>query len=69
MSDDAQQRKDRAGKLRQKFRRPEPGSAGPAQADEDPSEEESLKEGVERRMRELDEADREDRPPPSDDDR
>lgn len=68
VSDDARQRKDRADKLRQKFRRPDPGSSGPAQADEEPSEGESLKEGVERRMRELDEADREDHPPPSDDD-
>ncbi|MFK0050248.1 hypothetical protein ACIQU4_40340 [Streptomyces sp. NPDC090741] len=69
MSDDAQQRKARADKLRQKIRRPEPGSSGPDPADEEPSEGESLKEGVERRMRELDEADREDHPPPSDDDR
>ncbi|WP_331741765.1 hypothetical protein [Streptomyces sp. NBC_01006] len=69
MSDDAQQRKARADKLRQRFRRPEPGSPGPDPADEEPSEGESLKEGVERRMRELDEADREDHPPPSDDDK
>ncbi|WP_158734486.1 hypothetical protein [Streptomyces sp. NRRL F-2747] len=69
MSDDARQRKDRADKLRHKFLRPEPGSAGPAQADEDPPEGESLKEGVERRTRELDEADRADHPPPSDDGR
>ncbi|KOU14861.1 hypothetical protein ADK52_36545 [Streptomyces sp. WM6372] len=69
MSDDAQERKDRADKLRQRFRRPEPGSSGPAPEDEEPPEGESLKEGVERRMRELDEADGEEHPPPPDDDR
>ncbi|MFJ8164225.1 hypothetical protein ACIRBY_25325 [Streptomyces sp. NPDC096136] len=54
MSEDARQRKERVDRLREMIRRPgaEPGSP----------EQESLKEGVERRMRELDEADREDRP-------
>ncbi|MFI5666269.1 hypothetical protein [Streptomyces sp. NPDC051704] len=57
MSEDAQQRKERADRLREMIQRPEskskpkPGSP----------ERESLKEGVERRMRELDEADRENR--------
>ncbi|MFE3581819.1 hypothetical protein [Streptomyces vinaceus] len=50
MSEDAQQRKERAERLREKIRRPE--------AEPDAPERESLKEGVERRMRELDEADR-----------
>ncbi|MEU9305108.1 hypothetical protein [Streptomyces sp. NPDC048269] len=65
MSDDAQQRKARADKLRRRMHRPASGSSEPAPADEEPPEGESLKEGVERRMRELDEADREDHPPPS----
>lgn len=53
MSEDAQQRKERAERLREMIQRPgtQPG----------PPESESLKEGVERRMRELDEADRENR--------
>ncbi|RPF30051.1 hypothetical protein EDD96_6605 [Streptomyces sp. Ag109_G2-6] len=53
MSEDAQQRKERANRLREKIQRPE--------AKPEPPERESLKEGVERRMRELDEAEREDR--------
>ncbi|MEU4954662.1 hypothetical protein [Streptomyces lavendulae] len=53
MSEDAQQRKERADRLREMIQRP---GAKP-----EPPEQESLKEGVERRMRELDEADRENR--------
>ncbi|GLV87770.1 hypothetical protein Slala03_74590 [Streptomyces lavendulae subsp. lavendulae] len=52
MSEDAQQRKERADRLREMIQRPG--------AEPEPPEQESLKEGVERRMRELDEADRED---------
>ncbi|MFH7598763.1 hypothetical protein WDV06_27255 [Streptomyces racemochromogenes] len=51
MSDDAQQRKERADRLREMIRRPGSKHASP--------ERESLHEGVERRMRELDEAERE----------
>ncbi|KJY28856.1 hypothetical protein [Streptomyces katrae] len=53
MSEDAQQRKERADRLRKMMRRPE--------AKPEPPERESLKEGIERRMRELDEAERESR--------
>lgn len=67
MSDDAQQRKDRAEKLRQRIRRPADGSPGSTPADGEPPQGESLKDRVERRMRELDEADRNGRPSPSDD--
>lgn len=51
MSEDAQQRKERADRLREMIQRPE--------TKPEPPEQESLKEGVERRMRELDEPDRE----------
>ncbi|GAA0277801.1 hypothetical protein GCM10010302_14330 [Streptomyces polychromogenes] len=50
MSEDAQQRKERADRLREQIRRPK--------AEPEPPERESLKEGIERRMRELDEAER-----------
>ncbi|MEW1636847.1 hypothetical protein AB0469_22560 [Streptomyces sp. NPDC093801] len=53
MSEDARRRKERADRLREMIRRPETKAESP--------EQESLKEGVERRMRELDEADRENR--------
>ncbi|MFE9629716.1 hypothetical protein [Streptomyces sp. NPDC006463] len=56
MSDDAQQRKARADRIRQKIHRPGADAPGPAPAADEPPEGESLKEGVERRMRELDEA-------------
>lgn len=83
MSDDAQQRKDRAEKLRQRIRRPAPGSSGPTPPggeppegepadgeppEGEPREGESLKDRIERRMRELDEADRKDHRPSSGDD-
>ncbi|KIF05920.1 hypothetical protein PL81_10490 [Streptomyces sp. RSD-27] len=51
MSEDARQRKERADRLRERIRRPG--------TEPEPPEHESLKEGIERRMRELDEADRE----------
>ncbi|MEU8431552.1 hypothetical protein AB0F18_01345 [Streptomyces sp. NPDC029216] len=53
MSEDAQQRRERADRLRKMIRRPE--------REPEPPEQESLKVGVERRMRELDAADRENR--------
>ncbi|WP_371614190.1 hypothetical protein [Streptomyces sp. NBC_00454] len=68
MSDDAQQRKDRAEKMRQRIHRPAPGPAGPTPAEDEPPEGQSLKDRIERRMRELDEADRNDHPPSSGDD-
>ncbi|WP_327256349.1 hypothetical protein [Streptomyces sp. NBC_01244] len=66
--DDAQQRKDRAEKMRRRIHRPAPGSSGPTPADAEPPDEESLKDRIERRMRELDEAERKDHPPSPDDD-
>lgn len=67
MSDDAQQRKARAEEIRRRIARARLGSSEPGAAPEEPREGESLKEAVERRMRELDEADRTAHPPSADD--
>lgn len=64
MSDDAQRRKARAEEIRRRIARATARSSEPAAAPEEPREGESLKEAVERRMRELDEADRDEQPPP-----
>ncbi|WP_328929451.1 hypothetical protein OG429_36040 [Streptomyces sp. NBC_00190] len=68
MSDDAQQRKARADRIRQKIHRPGADAPGPAPAADEPPEGESPKEGVERRMRELDEAEGDEHAPSSGDD-
>ncbi|MCX5610355.1 MULTISPECIES: hypothetical protein [unclassified Streptomyces] len=67
MSDDAEQRKARAEEIRRQIARARLGSPEPDSAPGEPREGESLKEAVERRMRELDDADRTAHPPPPDD--
>ncbi|MGW0752309.1 hypothetical protein [Streptomyces sp. NPDC002587] len=68
MSDEAQERKARADKIRKKIHRPGSEPPEPEPSADERAEGESLKEGVERRMRELDEADRDDQPPSAGDD-
>ncbi|MGR4878323.1 hypothetical protein ACIPUC_02655 [Streptomyces sp. LARHCF249] len=67
MSDDeASQRKERAQEIRRRIARGAREASEPAAPSDEPPEGESLKEAIERRMRELDEADGDEQPPAPD---